>query len=79
MALLEQMVVADFPLNHFDARVVARSEGKFAVAGEQRRIECFCQRHVKGVVGSQIAAQLPDAPQKQAMRIATDPKIQQVL
>jgi hypothetical protein len=70
---------ADILLYHFDARVVARSEGKFAVARKQRRIERFCQCYVQGIVGSQVVAQLPNAPQKQDMRMAPNPKIQQVL
>jgi hypothetical protein len=39
-------------LYHFDACVMARSEGKFAVAGKQRRVERFCQCDVQGIVGS---------------------------
>ena len=43
-------------LNDFDARTMATRTGKFAVAGKQRRIECFRQRNIKRIVGGQVVA-----------------------
>ena len=50
-------------LNHFDVNPVTWRFGERRVAGDDRRIEGLCQRHVQGVVRTDVLTQRPRARQ----------------
>ena len=52
--------------------------GQTSVARQQWRFECFGERDIGGVIGCEIVPQLPNAGQKQIVRVPSQGKIRQV-
>jgi hypothetical protein len=58
-----------------DACVMAGRSSETFVAGQQRRVERFGKGDVHGVIGREIAPQIPDALQEEVMWISVQGKI----
>src|SRR5262245_24473946 len=55
--------------DQFDPGADARRPGKRTIAGDEDTVEGFGKRHVDGVVGAQVVAQLPHAPEQWLVRM----------
>jgi len=65
-------------LYQFDPRVMAGGRGEAPVARQERCVKRLGQRDIGGIIGRQIVAQVPDARQKEIMRISPQSQIGQV-
>jgi hypothetical protein len=71
--------IADALVSHYlDPRMMAGRSGKTSVAGNQRSVKHFGEGNVHGVVGREIVPQIPDARQKEVMRISAQRKVSEV-
>lgn len=64
---------------HFDFRAMPVRAAELGVAGQQRRIERFGERHVSAVIGGQRRAQLPDSREQLAMRVPLDDEVLKIV
>lgn len=64
--------------HHLNTRPMTRRSRETSVASEQRSIERFGEGDVDGIVGREILPQIPNARQKELMRISVQGKIGEV-
>ncbi len=58
--------------------MMAGRGGEASVAREQRSVERFGKGYVDGVIGRQVVSQIPDARQKEIMRVSVQRKIREI-
>jgi hypothetical protein len=63
---------------YLDPKMTSRGSRQPAVAGEQRGAERLREGDIDGVIGGEIAPQLPDTRQKKIMRISPNRKVREI-